>query len=547
MQRLTRKDLPQELKYEILSYLEVLDLANSMAVSPTWYEICSYPLLWKDLYFKEGWTVAEEVMEEFEIQLLAFQVQFEARFRRRQQELIDNDLRRKWLSANPFEPEPKFDGDLEHGNPASSRLEQLYNSFFSFSQKMTDGSNNQDLLRSLHDHFKAIALIELGENVYQAATFTLNSRSAPRVHVDWRYLYAHRSLLENNWRGGAYQATLLDGAPDVTVPNQREGIYCVYFDRTYLAAGSRDNHIRLFRMTDLVHVNTLKSHKGSVLCVQLNSRRNLLVSGSSDSTLKVWQIEPPQLLQTLQGHSESVLGLQFHDQYIVSCSRDSSARIWEFRPKPDKLSDAEIADDSTTSYPKYVLRKILKGHRAAVNSVHVKDDIIATASGDRTVRLWRLSTGESIRTIGYHPRGIACVNITGQLVVTGSSDHVVRIFSQNTGEEVRALRGHSGLVRTIQTDSTKIISGSYDQSIRVWDIRTGDILHEFGNCHESKYPVLLHQFADSILRIFRVHRDQRRIVSCCGNAKIGIWDFAPQREDSNRTNDNKSIIDATFF
>jgi WD40 repeat protein len=467
-----------------------------MAVSPTWYEICSYPLLWKELYLKEGWTVAEEVIDGFETQLLALQAKFESQFRRRRRELIDNDLRKRWITANSFEPESASNNDGEHENPPSCRLEQSYNIFFGHVQRISESSNNYQLLKTLHEYFRAIALSELGETVYQAATFTLNSHSAPRLQVDWRYLYSHRSLLENNWRGGAYQATLLDGAPDVTQPNQREGIYCVYFDRTYLAVGSRDNYIRLFRMSDLAHVNTLKSHEGSVLCLQLDSRRNLLVSGSSDSTLKIWQLDPPQLLQTLRGHSEPVLGLQLLDKYIVSCSKDSSARIWEFCTNSE--TNTETNDDPTIPYPKYVLRKILKGHRAAVNSVHVKDDIIATASGDRTVRLWRLSTGESIRTIGYHPRGIACVNITGQLVVTGSSDHVIRIFSQNTGEEVRALRGHSGLVRTIQTDSTKIISGSYDQSIRVWDIKSGDILHEFSNCHESKYSISLYRFADSM-------------------------------------------------
>ena len=50
-------------------------------------------------------------------------------------------------------------------------------------------------------------------------------------------------------------------------------------------------------------------------------------------------------------------------------------------------------------------------------------------------------------------------------------------------------------------------------------------------------------------RIFRVHRDQRRIISCCGNAKIVVWDFASgsqcgvTRADGTRT----ATIDATFF
>jgi F-box and WD-40 domain protein 1/11 len=97
-----------------------------------------------------------------------------------------------------------------------------------------------------------------------------------------------------------------------------------------------------------------------------------------------------------------------------------------------------------------------------------------------------------VRTISAHARGIACVNITGDWVVTGSSDHVIKIFELASGEEVRTLRGHNGLVRTIQTDNTKIISGSYDQSIRIWDLHTGEMLQELGRCHDSKYPLYLH-------------------------------------------------------
>ena len=151
------------------------------------------------------------------------------------------------------------------------------------------------------------------------------------------------------------------------------------------------------------------------------------------------------------------------------------------------ISEVQGGEEGLNSFPRFVSMHILKGHRAAVNSVHFRDTVVATASGDRTVRLWSLKTGTIVRTINAHSRGIACVNLTEELVVTGSSDHVIKIINRNNGEEVRTLKAHTGLVRTIQTDNTKIISGSYDQTIRIWDIKTGEMLQELSNCHDSKY------------------------------------------------------------
>ena len=50
---------------------------------------------------------------------------------------------------------------------------------------------------------------------------------------------------------------------------------------------------------------------------------------------------------------------------------------------------------------------------------------------DRTVRLWRLSTGEGIRTIECHSKGVACVNITGQFVVTKSRSKRRNVFGHS--------------------------------------------------------------------------------------------------------------------
>lgn len=431
------------------------------------------------LYIKEGWTIVDQLMQDFENRLQRMQLRFDYFFSRIRSTSNTDSVSKSSLI-----------GEITHNmqSPASADLFSLYADFFELLHYPDNKTSSYRRLKQLESLFHAIARVEVGESFYKTTMFYPSSNGSILIHVNWRYLYINRQLLESNWRGGCYQAELIDGAPDVSQPNQREGIYCVYFDRVYLAAGSRDHIIRLWNVETMQYRKSLHAHEASVLCLQLDSDRNMLVSGSSDSTIKVWDIQKGEVVQTLRGHEESVLGLHFDDTYIVSCSRDSTARIWVLSDAADSKSPAVGSTDydSENRRPKYTLLHILRGHRAAVNSVHIKATTIATASGDRTVKLWNLATGAAIRTIGAHARGIACVNITGDYVVTGSSDHVIKIFDINSGEEVRTLRGHTGLVRTIQTDNTKIISGSYDQSIRIWDLKTGDMLQELGRCHDSK-------------------------------------------------------------
>ena len=481
-----------------------------MSVSSTWNQICSYPLLWKNLYFEKEWTIAQEVMLDFETRLQRLQAQVDSQLERiKSSSPSHNAYACGCTTSVTCSPEATNNEDPSlHQRLPSSDLDRLYDKFFYNLYVVLDGVSSHSRLQRLRKLFSVIARIEIGEPFHRATTFTPNINGSIRVHVDWHYLYLNRNLLENNWRGGHYQPIVLDGAPDVTEPQHREGIYCVVFDRKLLAAGSRDNLIRLWNMDDYTYRGNLQSHEGSVLCLQLDSKRNILVSGSSDSTIKVWNLETSEVVQTLHGHSESVLGLHFEHDYIVSCSRDATARIWKLcddlgsEDTSTSIGDMKSGEEVSNSFPKFVSIHILRGHRAAVNSVHFRDNVVATGSGDRTVRLWNLKTGIILRTITAHSRGIACVNLTEKLVVTGSSDHVIKLISRDSGEEVQTLKAHTGLVRTIQTDNTKIISGSYDQTIRIWDINTGEMLQELSNCHDSKYVPLLSLSFTLILEFF---------------------------------------------
>lgn len=77
-----------------------------------------------------------------------------------------------------------------------------------------------------------------------------------------------------------------------------------------------------------------------------------------------------EVLNTLIHHNEAVLHLRFCNGLMVTCSKDRSIAVW----------DMASATDIT-------LRRVLVGHRAAVNVVDFDDKYIVSASGDRTIKV----------------------------------------------------------------------------------------------------------------------------------------------------------------
>lgn len=90
---------------------------------------------------------------------------------------------------------------------------------------------------------------------------------------------------------------------------------------------------------------------------------------------RVWEVKTGEVLNTLIHHNEAVLHLRFANGLMVTCSKDRSIAVW------DMASPTDIS-----------LRRVLVGHRAAVNVVDFDDKYIVSASGDRTIKVKFIKT-----------------------------------------------------------------------------------------------------------------------------------------------------------
>ena len=91
--------------------------------------------------------------------------------------------------------------------------------------------------------------------------------------------------------------------------------------------------------------------------------------------------------------------------------------------------------------------KTLKGHTNGVTCLQLDDNILATGSYDATIKICTCAPQT------------ACLGRLGPKLTCGTLGNI------ETGEEIRTLRGHSRGIRALQFDDSKLISGSLDSKL----------------------------------------------------------------------------------
>jgi WD40 repeat protein len=121
----------------------------------------------------------------------------------------------------------------------------------------------------------------------------------------------------------------------------------------------------------------------------------------------------------------------------------------------------------------------LKGHTAGVTAVAFSPDsgTLASASMDKTIKLWNVRTGELQKTLTGHSEAVSCIAFSpdGKTLASGSHDSDVRLWNVDTGETRATLSGHTSKVRCLvfSANGAQLASGSEDTTIRLWNPATG--------------------------------------------------------------------------
>jgi len=195
-------------------------------------------------------------------------------------------------------------------------------------------------------------------------------------------------------------------------------------------------------------------------------KENQLPVGDRMNPFTNLQFEPVEvknfsLQKTFKGHLMSVSNLAIHPKkpIIATASDDKTWKMWSL-PGGDIILSGD-------------------GHKDWVAGVnfHPQGTHLVSSSGDCTVKLWSFEQAKCTATFKEHTQAVwdAAFHDTGDFVASCSLDHSARLWDVNSGKCKQTFRGHVDSVNAImwQPFSNNICTGSSDKTLSIWDARTG--------------------------------------------------------------------------
>lgn len=342
----------------------------------------------------------------------------------------------------------------------------------------------------------------------------------------------------------------------------------VLADRSMLALATNSEDIRLVSVVQSDSVDQpawettsssyfgqdialLRGHEDIVISLDVDWSGHWVATGAKDNTAKIWRVDPSQnsyiCWATFSGHAESLGAVALSrtvpvegsaartdplghpPAFLFTGSQDQTVKKWEIPRKPHPSGQKTGSRAIFTR----------KAHDKDINAIHVHHSghLFASASQDKTVKIWSAEEGEVQGILRGHKRGVWTVQfspaqmptiqgedgpVTGKgVVLTGSGDKSIKLWSLSDYTCIRTFEGHSNSVlktawlnmdaRQEQTKTpVQFVSAGGDGLVKVWNANSGETECTLDN-HEDRVWALA------------IHPKTNTIVSGSGDSTVTFW------------------------
>jgi WD40 repeat protein len=165
-------------------------------------------------------------------------------------------------------------------------------------------------------------------------------------------------------------------------------------------SGSFDRTAKVWRTDTGALERTLTGHGQAVVGVAVSPMGDVLATSGDDSTVRVWRLADGGLVHVLTGGSDHVYSVAFSPDglWLASGGREKGAlgTLWK-QVAGGRLRGARSPTVRLWRVRDGWLQQALAEHGDDVWSVALSPDgtRLATASDDRTVKVWRLEAREA--------------------------------------------------------------------------------------------------------------------------------------------------------
>ncbi|KAG7637014.1 Non-functional target of rapamycin complex subunit LST8-2 [Arabidopsis thaliana] len=239
-------------------------------------------------------------------------------------------------------------------------------------------------------------------------------------------------------------------------------------------------HIRLFDLRSYnphIPVRNFVSHTKNVMAVGFQYTGHMMYSGSEDGSVKIWDLRVRECQREFRSVSPvNTVVLHPNQTELISGDQNGNIRVWDLRAD---LCSCELvpevgtpirslmvmwdgtmvvaANDRGTCYvwrslcERQTMTEFEPLHKLQAHNNHILkcllspgNKYLATASSDKTVKIWNLDGFKLEKVLTGHERWVwdCDFSMDGEYLVTASSDTTARLWSMRAGKEEMVYQAH---------------------------------------------------------------------------------------------------------
>ena len=223
----------------------------------------------------------------------------------------------------------------------------------------------------------------------------------------------------------------------------------------------------------------LEGHKEVIICLDVDWSGYWLATGAKDNAARLWRLDPESksftCIAVFEGHAESLgaialpknppaSGLGAKDPlyqppaFLLTGSQDKTVKRWDTSKLTVSVGDGSVQSGFRALYTRVA-------HEKDINALDASATVplFASASQDKTIKIWSLEDGSVTGILRGHKRGVWSVKFSPAgtppislseggsssskgLLASGSGDRTVKVWSLSTYTCLLTFEGHSNSV-----------------------------------------------------------------------------------------------------